>query len=215
LETPVTGGNVSFYNESPTAAVYPTPVIGMLGILEDVTCATTAHFKQAGDEIALLGTNLEEIGGSEYLKTIHSKVAGDCPQLDLKRERAVQAACLQLTGEKLLHSAHDVSDGGLAVALAECCIMDEEHQVGANITLPKYSRADFALFGESQSMVIVSYFPSQRAKIQKICDQHNVPFTVLGNTIEGKLRLAGLVEMDSAKLAEAYYGAIEKIMEQD
>ncbi|MGH7492598.1 MAG: phosphoribosylformylglycinamidine synthase subunit PurL [bacterium] len=213
LETPVTGGNVSFYNESPAAAVYPTPVIGMLGVLEDVTCAMTANFKQAGDEIALLGTNLEEIGGSEYLKTIHGKIAGDCPLLDLSRERVVQAACLQMIQERLLHSAHDVADGGLAVALAESCIMDEEHPLGAEITLPQYSRADFALFGESQSMVIVSYAGSQRARIQGICEQHKVPLTVLGKTINGDLRLAGLVEIASSKLAEAYYGAIERIME--
>jgi phosphoribosylformylglycinamidine synthase len=213
LETPVTGGNVSFYNESPTAAVYPTPVIGMLGILEDVACAMTANFKQAGDEIALLGTNLEEIGGSEYLKTIHGQIAGDCPRLDLPRERAVQAACLQMIQGKLLHSAHDISDGGLAVALAECCIMAEEHLLGAEITLPKYTRADFALFGESQSMVIISYSASQRVRIQNICDRHRVPFTVLGKTIEGELRLGGLVRIASVKLAEAYYGAIERIME--
>ncbi len=213
LETPVTGGNVSFYNESQTAAVYPTPVIGMLGILEDVTCAMTSHFKQAGDEIALLGINLEEIGGSEYLKTIHGKIAGDCPQLDLQRERAVQAACLQMIQEKLLHSAHDVSDGGIAVALAECCMMDEEHLLGAEIALPKYNRADFALFGESQSMVIVSYSAPQRTKIQEICGRHKVPLTVLGKTMNEALRLADLLEISSAKLAEAYFGAIKKIMD--
>ncbi len=213
LETPVTGGNVSFYNESPTAAVYPTPVIGMLGVLDDVACAMTAHFKQPGDEIALLGTNLEEIGGSEYLKTIHGKIAGDCPQLDLKRERAVQATCLQLIQEKLLHSAHDISDGGLAVALAECCIMDEEHILGAEITLPKYRRADFAFFGESQSLVLVSYSASQRKKIQEICDRYGVPLTVLGKTIKNELRLSGLLGISTAELAKAYYGAIEMIME--
>ncbi|MDL1879175.1 phosphoribosylformylglycinamidine synthase subunit PurL, partial [Cytophagia bacterium CHB2] len=155
LETPVTGGNVSFYNESPTAAVYPTPVIGMLGILDDVAYATTASFKQAGDEIALLGTNLEEVGGSEYLKVIHGQVAGDCPALDLQKEKAVQSACLALIHQRLLSSAHDVADGGLAVALAECCIMNEERSFGAEITLPKFQRADFALFGESQSLIVI------------------------------------------------------------
>lgn len=210
LETPVTGGNVSFYNESPGAAVYPTPVIGMLGILEDVTCALTAPFKQAGDEIALLGINGEEIGGSEYLKAIHGKIAGDCPQLDWQRERAVQAACLQMIRERLLHSAHDVADGGLAVALAECCIMDEEQPRGAEIALPPYRRADFALFGESQSLIIVSYSPSQRGKIQGVCDQHRAPMTVLGKVGGEKLRLAGLLDVSSKELAEKYYGAIDE-----
>ena len=91
--------------------------------------------------------------------------------------------------------------------------MDEEHILGAEITLPKYRRADFALFGESQSMVIVSYAGSKRAKIHEICEQHNVTFTVLGKTIEGDMRLAGIVEVPGTELAEAYFGAIEKIME--
>ena len=118
-----------------------------------------------------------------------------------------------MIGEKLLHSAHDVSDGGLAVALAECCIMNEENVLGAEIALPEYQRADFALFGESQSLVVVSYSPASRAKIQMICDQKEVPLTILGKTKNEKLRIAGLVEISSTKMAQAYYGAIDKIME--
>ncbi len=212
LETPVTGGNVSFYNESPNAAVYPTPTIGMLGVLDDVTCAMTAHFKNAGDEIALLGTNLEEVGGSEYLKTIHGQVAGDCPELDLARERAVQSACVEMITARLVNSAHDVADGGLAVALAECCIMNEENLLGAEMVLPKYQRADFALFGESQSLVVISYAPAQRENVQRICAQHDVPLHVLGKVTRDKLRIDNLIKMPKESLHAAYFGAIAEIM---
>jgi len=213
LETPVTGGNVSFYNESPTAAVYPTPVIGMLGVLEDVSCATTAHFKEAGDEIALLGTNFEEIGGSEYLKVIHGLVAGDCPSLDLEREKALHQACLELIRQRLLHSAHDVSDGGLAVALAECCIMNEEKFLGAQIALPGFMRPDFALFGESQSLAVISYAPSQRRNIAAICAKHRVPISFLGKVAGDTLCITSLLELPLAAMAERYWGEIEKLLE--
>ena len=212
LETPVTGGNVSFYNESPNAAVYPTPTIGMLGVLDEVTCAMTSHFKNVGDEIALLGVNLEEVGGSAYLKTIHGHVAGDCPQLDLARERAVQSACVEMIAARLVHSAHDVADGGLAVALAECCMMNEEKLRGAEIALPKYQRADFALFGESQSLVIISYAPTQRESIQSICAQHGVPMQVLGKVTSDELRIENLIGLPTEDLRAAYYGAIAEIM---
>lgn len=212
LETPVTGGNVSFYNESPNAAVYPTPTIGMLGVLDEVTCAMTSHFKNVGDEIALLGVNLEEVGGSAYLKTIHGHVAGDCPQLDLARERAVQSACVEMIAARLVHSAHDVADGGLAVALAECCMMNEENLRGAEIALPPYQRADFALFGESQSLVVISYAPTQRESIQSICAQHGVPMQVLGKVTSDELRIENLIGLPTEDLRAAYYGAIAEIM---
>ncbi len=212
LETPVTGGNVSFYNESPNAAVYPTPTIGMLGVLEDVTCAMTSHFKNIGDEIALLGLNREEIGGSEYLKTIHGEVAGDCPELDLDRERAVQTACVEMIAARLLNSAHDVADGGLAVALAECCVMNEENILGAQIALPKHQRADFALFGESQSLVVISYAPAQRESVERICKQQGVLLQVLGKVTRDKLRIDKLIEMATENLHAAYFGAIAEIM---
>ncbi|NUO79240.1 phosphoribosylformylglycinamidine synthase subunit PurL [candidate division KSB1 bacterium] len=212
LETPVTGGNVSFYNESPNAAVYPTPTIGMLGVLDDVTCAMTAHFKNVGDEIALLGAHLEEVGGSEYLKMIHGQVAGDCPQLDLVCERAVHSACVEMIAARLVHSAHDLADGGLAVALAECCMMNEENVIGAEIVLPRYQRADFALFGESQSRVVISYAPTQRESIQRICAQHAVPLQVLGKVVAGVLRIDGLIATPCSQLRAAYYDALAEIM---
>jgi len=214
LETPVTGGNVSFYNESPGRAVYPTPVIGMLGILDDVRHATTAFFKNADDEIALLGAILEETGGSEFLKVMHGQVTGDCPFIDLQEEKSIQAACLEAIQTGLLHSAHDVSDGGLGVALAECCIMNPEHPIGATFELWPYDRADFALFGESQSLIIISYAPSNRGAVAQVCQKHDAPFTVLGRTGGTSLKIPELLEVSLAEMMERYYFAIEKMMEK-
>jgi len=221
LETPVTGGNVSFYNESPDRAVYPTPTIGMLGVLDDISHATTPWFKNEGDEIALIGTNLEEVGGSEYLKVIHGKVAGDCPLLDLQFEKNVQAACLQMIRWKLISSAHDISDGGLAIALAECCIMNREKMFGVNCTLPtsassvepNFTRADFVLFGESQSMIVISYAPEHRRRIEEVCVMRAVPLMRLGK-VEGKaLRIDGLIDATCGEMCSEYYSAITKAME--
>lgn len=214
LETPVTGGNVSFYNESPDRAVYPTPVIGMLGLLDDVRNATTAFFKQDDDEIAVLGANLEEVGGSEFLKVMHGQVAGECPFIDLHEEKSIQAACLEAIQAGLLHSAHDVSDGGLGVAMVECCIMNPENPIGATFELWPYHRADLALFGESQSRIIVSYKSSYRGAVAQICQKHDVPFTVLGRTGGTALVIPELLEVSLAEMLERYYFAIERIMEK-
>jgi phosphoribosylformylglycinamidine synthase len=214
LETPVTGGNVSFYNESPARAVHPTPVIGMLSILDDVGHATTAFFKQEGDEIALLGANLEEVGGSEFLKVIHGKVAGDCPILDLQKEKSLQAVCLEAIQSHLIHSAHDVADGGMGVAMAECCMANGKNPIGATFELWPYERADFALFGESQSRIVISYRPAHRAAIAQICHKYDVPFTVIGRTGGGSLKIPDLLEVSLAEMAERYYLAIERMMEK-
>jgi len=212
LETPVTGGNVSFYNESPERAVYPTPTIGMLGMLDDIRHATTAFFKNEDDEIALIGANLEEVDGSEFLKIMHGKVAGDCPFIDLQEEKSIQAACLEAIQTGLINSAHDVSDGGLGVALAECCIMNHEHPIGATFELWPYDRADFALFSESQSLIIISYTPWHRGNVAQICQKHGVPFSVLGRTGGTSLKIPDLLEVSLEEMAERYYFAIEVVL---
>ncbi|GAG13846.1 unnamed protein product, partial [marine sediment metagenome] len=117
---PVVSGNVSFYNETPETTVYPTPVLGVVGVLDDVRRHCTTGFKQAGDVILLLGETQEDLGGTEYLKRIHGQVTGRPPALDLDREKRVQSACLVAVRDGLAASAHDCSDGGLAIALAEC-----------------------------------------------------------------------------------------------
>ncbi len=112
FDTPVTGGNVSFYNESPDTAVYPTPTIGMVGLVEDLNHITTSYFKDEGDLIYILGEDKEELGGSEYLKVVHKKVAGNPPQLNLPTEKELQETLLKLIKNNLINSAHDISEGG-------------------------------------------------------------------------------------------------------
>jgi phosphoribosylformylglycinamidine synthase len=213
LGTPVTGGNVSFYNENPKGAVFPTPTIGMLGVLENVDHATTAWFKNAGDAIVLLGQNHEEIGGSEYLATIHGKTAGDCPKLDLNFERSVQSACLQAIQAGLVSSAHDISDGGLAIALAECCIMNREQATGAQIYLPGYKRADFALFGESQSRIILSLDKRNLQEVIEICERHDVPVRFIGEVGGDRLKIGDLIDVEITQMLEPYFETIRRKME--
>ncbi|UCD62678.1 MAG: phosphoribosylformylglycinamidine synthase subunit PurL, partial [Candidatus Zixiibacteriota bacterium] len=131
LGTPVTGGNVSFYNEDPERAVFPSPVIGMIGLIEDVAHITTQWFKDEGDVIFLLGENKEHLGASEYLHTIYRQTRGGVPELDLDFERDLQKALLEAIKAGLVRSAHDCSEGGLAVALAEGCVSNRENQLGA------------------------------------------------------------------------------------
>src|SRR5690606_18140764 len=135
FETPVTGGNVSLYNENPNGAIYPTPTIGMVGVLEDVSKHLVAGFREPGDAIILLGRNTDELGGSEYLKVIHGKVAGDAPAVDLDAEKALQEAMLELADAKLIRSAHDCAEGGLAVCLADSAAHDSERPLGDDASL--------------------------------------------------------------------------------
>ena len=213
FDTPVTGGNVSFYNQNPDGAVFPTPTIGMLGVLEDIKHATTAWFKNDGDCIVLLGRNMEDIGGSEYLSTIHGKTTGDAPALDLQTERAVQQVCLQAIQAGIVASAHDVADGGLAVALAECCIANREKQVGATIDLPVSSRADFAFFGESQSQIILSLAPENRAQLEALCREHDVPMAQIGVVGGTHLKINSEVNSTLAELDSAFFESLRKTMQ--
>jgi len=180
LGTPVTGGNVSLYNESPSAAVYPTPVIGMIGLIEDISRVTRASFQHDGDAILLLGEMGGELGGSEYLATIHGKVIGAPPHCDPSREKLVIDALLEAIASGIVSSAHDCSDGGLAVALAECCIANRECESGAEIDLSAYSAfADRAiLFGETQGRIVVSSPAPER--VLAIAATAGVPCTQIG-----------------------------------
>ncbi len=179
LGTPVTGGNVSLYNETEGEAVYPTPVIGMLGLLEDVNKRVSPGFKKVGDTIALIGTvggNAVSLAGSEYLEQIHGVVSG-CPrEPDLAKERALLKILGEATGRGLLRSAADLSEGGLAVALAESCIQAEPGASGATVALAGLGcqqipdhRPDAVLFGECDSAVLVSFAPEDESKIAGLC----------------------------------------------
>jgi phosphoribosylformylglycinamidine synthase len=180
LGTPVTGGNVSLYNENPGGAVYPTPVIGMVGLIDDIDRITRAHFSTEGDSVVLLGTPTAELGGSEYLARVHNVVAGAPPRCDLDAERNLIEAVLAAIDAGIVRSAHDTSDGGLAVALAECCIIDRGHPLGARINLAPFADvpARALLYGEAQGRVIVS--TPDPAALNEIASRHGVTATIIG-----------------------------------
>jgi phosphoribosylformylglycinamidine synthase len=214
FDTPVTGGNVSFYNESPSTAVFPTPVIGMLGLLEDIRTATGSRFRSSGDAIILLGENAGHVGGSEYLATVHGMLAGDAPSLDLDAERRLHNAVLAAIRTGKVRSAHDCSEGGLAVALAESCAADEEHIVGATVSLEEDMRPDFTLFGEDQSRVVLSTHGADVEEILKICRAHGVVARQIGTTGGSRLRIGTWVDVDCREVAVCYNWAISKEMEK-
>jgi phosphoribosylformylglycinamidine synthase II len=166
LHVPITGGNVSLYNETEGRAIFPTPVLGVVGLLEDASKTVTRSFKTVGSAVVLLGDNLGEIGGSEYLATMHNLVAGNAPVIDLKREAALQTLIVKLIREGCIESAHDCSEGGLAIALAECTFDSGGIGVSADVTAIGVAGTGEAadsqlsinatLFGESASRIVVS-----------------------------------------------------------
>ena len=217
LGTPVTGGNVSLYNESPSGAVYPTPVIGMVGLIDDLSHITRETFHRDGAVILLLGDLGGELGGSEYLASIHGTVIGAPPRCDVEREKAVIEVLLEAIRCGAVSSAHDCSDGGLAVALAECCIANPARESGAEINLSTYS--DFPdraiLFGESQGRVVVS--SAAPALVLEIAAKAGVPCTQIGrvhlhsNTLDISLPKRSF-RSSIASLRRAYHETIPSIM---
>lgn len=217
LNTPVTGGNVSFYNENPDGAIYPTPVIGMIGIMDDVHLHTTTWFKSPGDWIVLLGRNKGEVGGSEYIKMVHDLIAGDAPSLDLKFEKRLQQFLLQAIHNGWIKSAHDTAEGGLAVALAECCFLDHEHWVGAEIKLGENMRSDFLLFAEDQSRIVVSVAAEDLTHLQQLAKKQEIPLLVLGKvTNNARLRIHHrdklVIDLPIVQMADVYFSAIQNAM---
>lgn len=215
FDTPVTGGNVSFYNESPDAAVYPTPVIGMVGLINDLSKVTTSYFKNPGDLIFILGEDYEEIGGSEYLKVIHNLVEGNAPKINLKVEKNLHDLLLTLISSGIVKSAHDISEGGVISALAECCIMNEEKQIGAQVNLSVKTREDLSLFSESQSRVIISILPGDKDKFEKLVESYSTPVYYAGITGGENFRINKSIDIALQKLSDIYFNVIsEKMNEQ-
>ncbi len=212
FDTPVTGGNVSFYNESPDTAVYPTPTIGMVGLVEDLKHITTSYFKDEGDVIYLLGKDKEELGGSEYAKVIHNKVAGESPTINLDEEKNLQDALLNLIRKGLIKSAHDISEGGIVSALAECCIINQEKQIGCEVEIPINSRKDFSLFSESQSRIIISISNDNIAKLEPELKLSGVKITKLGVVTGSSMKLKNLFDVSVDELSDIYYNTIPGIM---
>jgi len=194
LEIPVTGGNVSLYNETDGRAILPTPVIGVVGLLQDASNVRGRVFPDERLEIVLLGEGAGELGGSEFVKTIHGVIRGVPPALDLARERALQRLIVDLISRGLVRSAHDCAEGGFAVALAECCF--ESGGIGAVTTIPGVTGADgtdrvaATLFGESASRVIVSVAPDEVATVVAAASRANVPATRVGHTGGRVIRIA-------------------------
>ena len=185
--TPVTGGNVSLYNESPAGVVDPTPTIGMVGLIDDEKHVTTQWFKEAGDVIILVGQIGNELRGSSYLKVCHGLKIGPPPHVDLAHEIKVQNAVRDLIRQGLVKSAHDCSEGGLAVAVAECCFHPEK-LFGAEIDLKAGDTpAPAVLFNESQSRIVISVAPTDLEKTISILRKTNVPFEQLGKVTTGEL----------------------------
>jgi phosphoribosylformylglycinamidine synthase subunit PurL len=195
LAIPITGGNVSLYNETDGQAIYPTPIIGVVGLLEHADRVLSGRFQRPGDAIVLLGTGRGELGGSEYLKVVYDRVSGVPPQLDLESERSLQELVAGLAADRLIRSAHDCSDGGIAIAVAECCFGADD--CGADVTIdavsvatdPRLNQAA-ALFGESASRVVVSTAADRASDVLARAAAKGVPAQVLGQTGGHQVRIS-------------------------
>ncbi len=212
LNTPVTGGNVSFYNESETLQVYPTPVIGMLGIVDSLAHITPAGFQSEGDVVFLIGETGPEIGGSEYLKSVHDRVAGMPPVLDLDVEQKTQETVLEAIRAGLIRSAHDISDGGLAVALAECCVIGKA-PVGITAQVTGELRPDLLLFSESQSRFILSVAPEKEDRFGELMNSRGIPCQRIGITGSRNLQINDLLQIPVDELYDIYFNSLSRIME--
>jgi phosphoribosylformylglycinamidine synthase len=196
LDTPVVSGNVSFYNETNGEDIYPTPIIGMVGVVDDLNHLTTIALKESGNTLALLGAPAETLGGSEYAALHAGQALGPTPPIDLDLEARTQLVCYEAIQAGCIRAAHDVSDGGLAVALAEMCIAGD---LGADLACEVAGRGDLALFGEGGSRIVVEAREADLVEIERRARKHDVTFVALGRVSEGKtlsirLRTAGSAE---------------------
>jgi len=196
---PIVSGNVSFYNETNGLSIYPTPMLGMVGLIDEADRAMTQWFRDEGDAIVLLGKTREDLGGSEYLKVLQHREQGSPPFLSLDIEKALQDFALKVIHEGLVQSAHDCSDGGLAVALAECCVSGPRAAQGAVVKLGLGSlRRDALLFGESQSRIILSTRPTAVESILSRAAEAGVPAAQIGTVGGGRL----VIEVEPGKVSD-------------
>jgi len=216
LGIPVTGGNVSFYNETLGRPILPTPVIGVVGLLENAERRTTQWFEEDGDVVLLLGEPAGRLGGSEYLQTVHGRLSGPLAPLDLERERAVQSACLAVIEAGVVRSAHDCAEGGLAVALAECCVSGPR-QIGATVTLPEGERVTDTLFGEAPSRILITVASADVDRVSRIVREWTVPLHVLGRVGGERLEMrigARHVSLPVHSLADAFENGLAWALDQ-
>ena len=226
FETPVVSGNVSFYNETEGRGILPTPVIGMVGLIEDVRRVVQPGFKKENDVIALLGITADDHIMSEYAVSVLGTNPEEfissraVPQLDLELERRVQAACLQAAEAGLLHSAHDCSDGGLAVAIAECCFSSlGRNAIGAEVELDGDLPEETLLFAESPSRIVITFDPDDEESIQRIAETNSAPFAVIGRVGGDRLtiRAAGEVAVDAsvAQLENTWRSGLTRMLQPE
>jgi len=208
LDTPVTGGNVSFHNESQSHAIYPTPTIGMLGLIDNVSQTVGNSFVASDECVALVGWQRDELGGSEYQKVTSGKITGDAPFIDIDEECRLQKAVLASIRAGLVTSAHDCAEGGLLVAIAE---MMFRHAIGAQIMLPFTAHAA-ALFGEAQSRIIVSLKRERLSALSQICQDFGVPVTVLGDTGGDSMRINGVAIASISELQSTYSNSLSTLL---
>jgi phosphoribosylformylglycinamidine synthase II len=210
LNTPVTGGNVSFYNESGESAVYPTPIVGVVGMLEDYRLLLRQGFPSEGLVIYLLGATRPELGGSEFADVVLGRVSGRPPRLDLDAEGRLHRLLQECARQDVLGSAHDVSEGGLAVALAESSIAGN---LGFAVSVPDDGRdAHVALFSESASRVLVTARPGREADVEQLAAVHQTPITRLGLTGGSRLEFAGLFQVPLSDAVVVFEGALPRLM---
>ncbi len=219
LDVPVISGNVSLYNETQGVGIYPTPVIGCLGLLEDVRKHVGMGFRKPGDIIALLGAagpsdDASSLAGSEYLEVVHGLVAGK-PALNIQAEAALQRACRRLATEGVVESAHDCSDGGLAVALAESCIAGglgvkcgAGTVLGATLAAPG-TRWDAILFGEAQSRIVVSLRPERLSALESICAEEGVNWYELGAVSDSGFAIGSAIDLPMSEIESTWRNALE------
>jgi phosphoribosylformylglycinamidine synthase II len=199
LDTPVVSGNVSFYNETKGEDIFPTPIIGMVGVVDDVHHLTTIALKEPGNVLAVLGAPAETLGGSEYVVLRAGRALGPTPPIDLRLEALVQLVCREAIQAGWVRAAHDVSDGGLAVALAEICIAGN---LGADLAWEIAERADMALFGEGGSRIIVETREADLDTLERSAQEHKVPFAILGHVSEEKTLSIQLRQAESSETNE-------------
>ena len=214
LNTPVTGGNVSFYNETGDTSVYPTPVIGMVGLLENINQSTTIEFKGAGDFIVTLGALNGCLGGSEYLRTIHGKIQGPIPHLNLELEMGIQELCLEAIKKGIIKSAHDLSDGGLAVNISES-IVHSKQGLGARLDVVRKLQNNELLFGECQSVIVVTLEESALYELILLAQKLDMHTQTIGRVTDtNSLVINDQINISRIKMENAYFNSLEKIMTQ-
>jgi phosphoribosylformylglycinamidine synthase len=212
LGTPITGGNVSFYNESNGQAINPTPVIGVLGVLDDAARAVPAGFPREGLEVWLLGSTRADFGGSAWQRIATGRLEGSPPTLDLQAEAALHGLLVELARARLAAGAHDLSDGGLAVALVEAVLAVG---VGARIALPAGVEPLAALLSESPSRVLLAVEPALAGEVQALAASAGVPAGRLGATGGDRLVVEGVLDLGLEVLWDRYEGAIHRALGED